>query len=367
MSDLKNSEKDDLLTLMEEMQDEIESLKAENEQLRQIPSSSSETSELKSLLKEVQSENRRKSRKISQQEQIIQQLNVKIESLNNSDLQLKEAQNLKDEADTTVQAYKDDAELARKEAEKSKADADSKVKKMKSDLEAREKAADEKEALLNDMDGEAGRRARKLYNDRKRNLDHKYQIMTAGYKGRYYMSLIYGIFITILMAARSEIIINEAAIFFSTIYDGLKTAGLSLIELGGSAAAFGDMIPQKIIAFIAHWLIQLVVSGGIGIAIVFIICMGTGKVVEIFNDRFADEKTAFFVLMGLAVIVIYADKIVLLPVNLILLYILVFAIYMISRAFLELDDAEQKKELILNVGRMVLILGVIWFAFRSFA
>ena len=44
MSDLKNSEQDELLTMLEQMQDEIESLRSENEQLRQTPSSSSEIS-----------------------------------------------------------------------------------------------------------------------------------------------------------------------------------------------------------------------------------------------------------------------------------------------------------------------------------
>lgn len=382
MSDLKNSEQDELLTMLEQMQDEIESLRSENEQLRQTPSSSSEISELKSLLTEVQSESKRKSQKISQQEQTIQQLNAKIESLNNSDLQLREAKRLSQEASTTVSAAEAEAESARQEASRARRDADAKVRQMKEDLSDREKAATAKEARLNDIEadieGEVGKRVLDLgtkklnalekdYKAKNKALNDKYDKMTAGYKGRYYMALYYGIVVTVLMAVLSEVFRNEVAVFFTTLFDGLCTIGQGLVDLGGLVAKLGDMIPQETVVFIVHWLLQIIVTVGAVAGLMFLIVWGISKFIAFFKEHYADELTVAVMLMALAIIVIGADYVAMLPVNLILLYILVFIGYLVVRAFLEWDDAEAKKNLLVNVGLTVGIIVLVWIGLRSIA
>lgn len=382
MSDLKNSEQDELLTMLEQMQDEIESLRSENEQLRQTPSSSSEISELKSLLTEVQSESKRKSQKISQQEQTIQQLNAKIESLNNSDLQLREAKRLSQEASTTVSAAEAEAESARQEASRARRDADAKVRQMKEDLSDREKAATAKEARLNDIEadieGEVGKRVLDLgtkklnalekdYKAKNKALNDKYDKMTAGYKGRYYMALYYGIVVTVLMAVLSEVFRNEVAVFFTTLFDGLCTIGQGLVDLGGLVAKLGDMIPQETVVFIVHWLLQIIVTVGAVAGLMFLIVWGISKFIAFFKEHYADELTVAVMLMALAIIVIGADYVAMLPVNLILLYILLFIGYLVVRAFLEWDDAEAKKNLLVNVGLTVGIIVLVWIGLRSIA
>jgi len=77
--------------------------------------------------------------------------------------------------------------------------------------------------------------------------------------------------------------------------------------------------------------------------------------------------TVAIMLMALAVIVIGADYVALLPVNLILLYILIFVGYIVVRAFLEWDDAEAKKNLLVNVGLAVFIIAAVWLGLRSLA
>ena len=386
MSDYKNSEQDELLTMLEQMQDEIEQkdliISQLEQELKQTPSSSSEISELKSLLTEVQNESKRKSQKISQQEQTIQQLNAKIESLNNSDLQLREAKRLSREASTTVSAAEAEAESARQEASRARRDADAKVQQMKQNLSAREKAATAKENRLNEIEanveGEVDKRVMDLgtkklnalekdYKAKSKALNDKYDKMTASYKGRYYMALYYGIVVTVLMAVLSETFRHEVAVFFSTFYEGVFTIGQGLIDLGGLVAKLGDMIPQETVAFIVHWLLQIVVTVGAVVGLIFLIVWGISKFVAFFKEHYADEITVAVMLMALAVIVIGADYVALLPVNLILLYILIFIGYIVVRAFLEWDDAEAKKNLLVNVGLTVGIIVLVWIGLRSIA
>ena len=297
-------------------------------------------------------------------------------------MQLREAKRLSQEASTTVSAAEAEAESARQEASRARRDADAKVRQMKEDLSDREKAATAKEARLNDIEadieGEVGKRVLDLgtkklnalekdYKAKNKALNDKYDKMTAGYKGRYYMALYYGIVVTVLMAVLSEVFRNEVAVFFTTLFDGLCTIGQGLVDLGGLVAKLGDMIPQETVVFIVHWLLQIIVTVGAVAGLMFLIVWGISKFIAFFKEHYADELTVAVMLMALAIIVIGADYVALLPVNLILLYILVFIGYLVVRAFLEWDDAEAKKNLLVNVGLTVGIIVLVWIGLRSIA
>lgn len=263
-------------------------------------------------------------------------------------MQLREAKRLSQEASTTVSAAEAEAESARQEASRARRDADAKVRQAKENLADREAAATAKENRLNkieaDIEGEVGKRVLDLgtkklnalekdYKAKNKALNDKYDKMTAGYKGRYYMALYYGIVVTVLMAVLSEVFRNEVAVFFATLFEGLYTIGEGLINLGGLAAKLGDMIPQEVVAFIVHWILQIVVTvGAIGI-LFFLIIWAISKFVDFFKEHYADELTVAVMLTALAVIVIAAEYVALLPINLILLYILVFVAYIVIRGF----------------------------------
>ncbi len=386
MNGLQNSEQDELLTMLEQMQDEIEQkdliISQLEQKLKQTSSSSSEISDLKSLLIEVQNESKRKSQKISQQEQTIQQLNAKIESLNNSDLQLKEAKRLSREASTTVSAAEAEVESARQEASRARRDAEAKVRQMKVDLSDRERAATEKEARLNDIEadieGEVGKRVldlgtkklnalKKDYKAKNKALNDKYDKMTAEYKTRYYLSLYYGIVVTAFMAIVSDAFRSEFATFFIKLFEGFSELVMGIWNLGGFVAKLGDMIPHEIVAAIVHWILQLVISIGGGALLVILAINGFIKFKDVFKKHFADEITVAIMLLILALIVIGADYVALLPVNLLLLYILSFIAYMLIRAFLSWDDTEKKKNFLVYTGLAIFIIVVVWFGLRNLA
>ena len=297
-------------------------------------------------------------------------------------MQLREAKRLSQEASTTVSAAEAEAESARQEASRARRDADAKVRQAKESLADREAAATAKENRLNkieaDIEGEVGKRVLDLgtkklnalekdYKAKNKELNDKYDKMTAGYKGRYYMALYYGIVVTVLMAVLSEVFRNEVAVFFATLFEGLYTIGEGLINLGGLVAKLGDMIPQEVVAFIVHWILQIVVTGGAIVILLYLIVWAISKFVNFFKEHYADEMTVAVMLLALAVIVIGADYVALLPINLILLYILVFVAYIVIRAFAEWDDAEAKKNLLVNVGMAVGIFVLIWFGLKTIA
>lgn len=268
------------------------------------------------------------------------------------------------------------------EASAAKAEADKQVRDMKSALASREKAVDAKEKRLNDIEsdveGEVGKRVLELgtkklnklekdYKAKNKELDDKYYMMTAGYKMRYYMSLYYGIVITVLTAAFSEVFRKEFITFFSKFFEGFAELVMGVWNIGGFVAKLGDMIPQETVAFIVHWLLQLVISLGGGFVLVILAINGFVKFKDMFKEHFADEITVAVMLLILAIIVFGAEYIALLPVNLLLLYILSFVGYMLVRAFLAWDDAEAKKNFLVYTGLTIFIIVAVWFGLRSLA
>lgn len=295
-------------------------------------------------------------------------------------MQLREAKRLRNEAETTVSACKKDVITARKERDRAHDEAERRIREMKESLSSREEAARAKEARLNDIEadveGEVGKRVSELgaerldslerdYKSKSKALDERFNKMTAGYKGRYYMALYYGILVTVIMAVISETFRTETLSFVSTVAKGMITIGDGLISLGGIVARLGDKIPQDVIAFIIHWLLQIAVTGGSIFGIVLLIVWSANKFIGFIKNKFADEMTVSIMLMVLAVIVICADYVALLPINLILLYIVIFLFYIVIREFIEWDNGEAKKQLLVNIGLVIILVAVIWFGLRS--
>lgn len=221
-----------------------------------------------------------------------------------------------------VHTYKEVADAAKQEVCKAKSDAAEQVLQMQQELSDREKAVAAKEIRLNkieaDVEGEISIRVQRFitkkqkaldndYKNKEKALDDKYNKMSSGYKTRYYLSLFYGILLTLIKAATSKVIRYEVIIFFKTLFNGLMIITQLSIDLGGCMAKVGDMIPQEYISLISHWLLQIITSGSIIVGVVILLCIGISKFGYVFKKYYADEVTVAFMLLILAVLVNYAD------------------------------------------------------------
>ena len=271
-----------------------------------------------------------------------------------------------------VRNYKEDAEKARIEANKAILDADERVWQ----VEEREKAVVERETILSDIEAEVKNRAlvltdqkikdlKKDYDLKNDDLKKQYESMTNGYKGRYYMSLYYGIVVTVLMALMSGTFRKETTVFFTVFFDGLLVLCQGIGHLCEWIGTLGDKIPQKVIAVIVHWVLKTGIGAVAFVGICFFIIWCVSEFVKFFKEHYADEKTAAIMLMTLAVIVICVDFVSLLPINVILLYIMIFVVYIIVRAFWEWEDEDTKKDLLINVGLIVLAAFILCFGLHT--
>lgn len=193
------------------------------------------------------------------------------------------------------------------------------------------------ESKCKDCDKIALSKAKKDYEAKSQTASAKYDTMVATYGGMLIGLSLYGLMITIFTAVRSEAFVNDFKTFFAVLWSGITYIMDKLLQLGLIVAKLGDMIPQTIVATIVHWLLLILVVGGVGAVAVVLILIGVSKVAEFYlsNDYF-DGITLSVALISLAVFVFFADWITSIqPINLVLLFLIVQGVYIGIRAYVK--------------------------------
>ena len=204
MTDLRNlNREDELLVMLEEMQDQIETLtkKLETESYKNLESSK--------VISELSSVNSEMKKELLKKSETIKSLNDTIGKLSESDKVLKANEQLAKENLMLRMREKD----ARKEVDE----------KLKS-LDCREKKAATLEKELADREKhlrkEVNKKVEKKFAEKKKELlysvseyedqlDYKYRMLEAKYKAGYIICLIYGIVVTVILMIKNHFMMNE--------------------------------------------------------------------------------------------------------------------------------------------------------------
>ena len=347
MSDSKYLNDEEVLTMLEEMQDQIENLENQNLEAQQMIST-------------ISSENSILKKELQKKSEMIVSLNGKIAKLNESDLVLKkneQLENLNGELRLREKNTRKEAEasiLAVKE--KAQADIDAtreKYEKKESRLMDREYAVSQKEKEVSyreayvdvevvkkasDMVNGKIKQLAREYRDKSNKLENSYKKLRTSYERMVFVSLFYGIVITIITACKTEALVDDIVAFFRAtgnvtvvLVDWVDTAGTFVAKLG-------DMIPQEFVAVIVHWLLWLIVFIAILGAFGILIFMLGAKYYLFFKERQADEISVFVALIDLATIVFLAKQIKsILSINLLLLMLFIFVLYSVIRANIQVE------------------------------
>lgn len=198
-------------------------------------------------------------------------------------------------------------------------------------------------ALQDELSDEITKQASELIQDRISLLQSAYE----GYKRSCDMdilahktlligSILYGILITLLTAIRSTAFLGDFKAFCLSVWNCIDWCYESAISIGKWMAQIGDIIPQPIVAIIVHWIIQIIVTGGMWLGLSIVITKPTEKWWKWFRKNQADIGSLAVLLVSLALIIFLADIFKsFLPINLILLLILIQLVAMGIRAFIQ--------------------------------
>ena len=104
-----------------------------------------------------------------------------------------------------------------------------------------------------------------------------------------------------------------------------------LLKLATSSSDVSTGIGQETVAIIVHWLIYaVVVLVGAALPLAALFFGGKG-IVEIYRQCCADEMSILVALISIAIIIFFAEV---MPVNVLLLFIISHAVYILIRWFI---------------------------------
>ena len=394
MKESENLKNDDqLLSMMEEMQDQIEELEKNLQAQIEINSEQQKTiSELSSEKLILKSEVQKKS------ETIISQ-NEQIEKLSESDLVLKRNEKLEKENTRLQNLVKITKEEAGAKVEVAKKMAQEDINSIRNDyavkvsgLNERQDAVGRRETLVstreNNLNAEIRNKATNMvraeidalasvasnqrkqlqeaYATKNNKLQRKYKQLKAGYRGVVFVNLFYSIITTILTAIKTEVIGNDFKAFIKAICGAIQTLFLWSIDAGTFVAKLGDMIPNMVVGNIVHWMLLVIVSvgivGGAGV-LIFIVAK---KYVKYFKEKQMDEISVYVGLLIFAFILFVADFIKsIVSINLIVVAIVIFVGYTVVRGIIQSENTEVKKQIIkrttITVGGIGVFVVVVHF------
>lgn len=327
MNDSENLKIEELLTMLEQMQD-------------QLDLEITERSKAQEKISTLSSENSKLMSELQKKSETIVSLNEKIESLSKSDLQLQkseavmaEASKLKKEAEDKVSACNRQAEILSARESKVSGREENLDREIKSKAENMIKGDRQR---LEWEYKEYKRKASQEYKAKASAITKKYDTMTKTYYIELVSLVMFILIATISQIWKEPVIVEDTASFFSGLWN-IAVTGYGLAEyVGRSIASVAEAINNPTISAIVYWVICILVIvsiiGAVGAGIVYVIY----RYATYIREHQWDRHTVIAVVADLAVTMFLAGEIrSVIPVNLVLVQIAVFLIYSGIRALYE--------------------------------
>lgn len=336
MDELQNYLLDDSEQLITELADLNEVLQTENEQYRtenkalqeQIQTLSSDRQRLLSTVQRLTkaqseqneqtqlllSDNRKLKSRVAEQAEMI-------ERLNESDLELKKAEELQNSLEEKEKNWKNALETSKKAVLRSEQKANIAVANAHAEKEKAEKAKSEYNKLIENQMNIVQKKAENL----NENYRNRCQLI-------WFAILLYSVLSTLFTCIQSERVVADFTDFVIAIKNFCVNGFYKIIDVAEKSGNIGDKIEQPIVSEIVSILINFIVFVailGVFIAVLYFV----GKfVVNVYKENCFDEISLFVIAITVAVLVWFADF---MPLNIMLMLILSHILYIMVRWYIK--------------------------------
>ena len=185
-------------------------------------------------------------------------------------------------------------------------------------------------------DRTAYQKAKEKCDNRKIQLEKKYKQMTTGYESLMFLLAWYSIATTLFTAILSPVFLNDCITFFGTIGKGIINLFREFVTGADSFGQLSNGISNSIVSGIVYWLIAAIVMGILFIITGFLI-IGIGYQVGKIYRKYCWEIISIMVAIMSTAIVIYFGEWIksVIPINLIVLLLLVYVVYIGIRCYVK--------------------------------
>lgn len=185
-------------------------------------------------------------------------------------------------------------------------------------------------------DRTAYQKAKEKCDNRKIQLEKKYKQMTTGYESLMFLLAWYSIATTLFTAILSPVFLNDCITFFGTIGKGIINLFREFVTGADSFGQLSNGISNSIVSGIMYWLIAAIVMGILFIITGFLI-IGIGyQVGKIYRKYCWDIISIMVAIMSTAIVIYFGEWIKsVIPINLIVLLLLVYVVYIGIRCYVK--------------------------------
>ena len=185
-------------------------------------------------------------------------------------------------------------------------------------------------------DRTAYQKAKEKCDNRKIQLKKKYKQMTTGYESLMFLLAWYSIATTLFTAILSPVFLNDCITFFGTIGKGIINLFREFVTGADSFGQLSNGISNSIVSGIVYWLIAAIVMGILFIITGFLI-IGIGyQVGKIYRKYCWDIISIMVAIMSTAIVIYFGEWIKsVIPINLIVLLLLVYVVYIGIRCYVK--------------------------------
>ena len=185
-------------------------------------------------------------------------------------------------------------------------------------------------------DRTAYQKAKEKCDNRKIQLEKKYKQMTTGYESLMFLLAWYSIATTLFTAILSPFFLNDCITFFGTIGKGIINLFREFVTGADSFGQLSNGISNSIVSGIVYWLIAAIVMGILFIITGFLI-IGIGyQVGKIYRKYCWDIISIMVAIMSTAIVIYFGEWIKsVIPINLIVLLLLVYVVYIGIRCYVK--------------------------------
>ena len=185
-------------------------------------------------------------------------------------------------------------------------------------------------------DRTAYQKAKEKCDNRKIQLEKKYKQMTTGYESLMFLLAWYSIATTLFTAILSPVFLNGCITFFGTIGKGIINLFREFVTGADSFGQLSNGISNSIVSGIVYWLIAAIVMGILFIITGFLI-IGIGyQVGKIYRKYCWDIISIMVAIMSTAIVIYFGEWIKsVIPINLIVLLLLVYVVYIGIRCYVK--------------------------------
>ena len=185
-------------------------------------------------------------------------------------------------------------------------------------------------------DRTAYQKAKEKCDNRKIQLEKIYKQMTTGYESLMFLLAWYSIATTLFTAILSPVFLNDCITFFGTIGKGIINLFREFVTGADSFGQLSNGISNSIVSGIVYWLIAAIVMGILFIITGFLI-IGIGyQVGKIYRKYCWDIISIMVAIMSTAIVIYFGEWIKsVIPINLIVLLLLVYVVYIGIRCYVK--------------------------------